>query len=470
MVKNSKIKNPKLAKKGKVSYNWAKKHMKIIDGITTRLAPTKPLRGATLGFCLQITKETAVLLMSAQKLGARIAACAANPLTTQDDIAAFLSLQNIAVYAWSNQTSKEFLWCAHQVLQKRPDIITDDGGLLSLLAHTHPKYSCNHTQNSSSNEDDEPINKDTCRLHILGATEETTTGVTKLQALLKGSMASNVAVASTIPTTSTATPTQMTPNTPPTTLPQKILYPIISVNDAKTKYLFDNRYGTGQSTIDGYLQSANLLLATKRVVVVGYGWVGKGVSKRFRNLGSKVIVTEVNPLRALEAHMDGFDVMPIKSAATIGDIFVTCTGMTNVISRQHLKSMKTGVIVGNVGHSDVEIDTKFLLKESKCVKETLRPHIKECTLYNKHGNDIRKNNTHTNKKIFLIADGRVVNLTAAQGHPPQVMDQSFSNQLLSILYILKNHKKLPKKVIPVPKSIDEQIAREALKVMNIKID
>jgi adenosylhomocysteinase len=220
--------------------------------------------------------------------------------------------------------------------------------------------------------------------------------------------------------------------------------------------MFDNRYGTGQSTIDGYLRAMNLMLASKRVVVLGYGWVGKGVSSRFHGMGAKVIVTEVDPLKALEAHMDGFDVMPMAKAALLGDIFITCTGMTSVIRKEHLLKMKDGAVVGNVGHFDVEVDANFLLKKSKSVKE-IRPHLDECILKN-------------GKKIYLIGKGRIANLVAAEGHPPEIMAQSFSNQLLSILYILKNHKKMKKKIITVPKEIDHQISVDALKAMNVQID
>jgi adenosylhomocysteinase len=220
--------------------------------------------------------------------------------------------------------------------------------------------------------------------------------------------------------------------------------------------MFDNKYGTGQSTIDGYLRAMNLLIASKRVVVAGYGWVGKGVAANFRGMNAKVIVTEVDPIRALEAHMDGFDVMPMSQAAKIGEIFITTTGMTSIIRKEHILTMKDGAVLGNVGHFDVEVDSKFLLKQSKSVRQ-VRPYLDECVLKN-------------GKKVYLIGEGRIANLTAAEGHPPEVMAQSFSNQLLSILYILKNHKKLPKKVVSVPKEIDRMVAIDALRAMNVKID
>jgi len=355
-----------------------------------------------LGFCLQITKETSVLLKGVKDLGANVAACCANPLTSQDDIAAFLASEGIHVYAWSGETKKEYDWCVEQVLNHKPNILTDDGGDLNTRAHHDKKFKS---------------------LKIFGATEETTTGVKRMNALEKNNL---------------------------------LCYPIIAVNDAYTKYLFDNRYGTGQSTVDGYLRAMNLLFASKRVVVVGYGWVGKGVAARCHGMGSKVIVTEVDPIKALEAHMDGFDVMPMNKAARIGDIFVTCTGMTGVIRKEHILEMKDGAILGNVGHFDVEIDSAFLLKKSKLVRE-VRPNLDECVLQN-------------GKKIYLIGKGRLGNLVAAEGHPPEVMAQSFSNQLLSILYILKNHKKLENKIMKVPQEIDTQVAVDALKAMNVKTD
>jgi adenosylhomocysteinase len=359
---------------------------------------SRPLQNTTLGICLQITKETAVLLMGLKQLGAKIVCCAGNPLTTQDDIAAFLDSQGIEIFAWSGQTKSEYEWCQTQVLQHKPDIITDDGGDLNIKAHK-------------------------TKLKILGATEETTTGVTRYQSMQRQG---------------------------------KLRYPIIAVNDAKTKMLFDNQYGTGQSTIDGLLQAMNLLFASKRVVVAGYGWLGRGVAKKCQGMGARCIITEANPIKALEAHMDGFDVMPMSQAAQLGDIFITCTGMRDIITKNHLLSMKSGAVVGNVGHFDVEIDAKFLLTKSKSVRQ-VRPNLDECVLPN-------------NKKIYLVSKGRVANLIASEGHPPEIMALSFSNQLYSILYILQNHKKMQNQIYPVPQEIDNQIAQNALDAMNIKID
>jgi len=398
----SKVKNPKLAKKGKLSYEWARSHMQILENTINRLKKSKPFKGITLGFCLHITKETSVLLIGVKELGATVVACGGNPLTTQDDIAAFLASQGIHMYGWAGQSAKEYDWCIQQVLNHKPQILTDDGSDLNIKAHFDKK------------------NKS---LKILGATEETTAGVNRIKSVERQG---------------------------------KLLYPVISVNDAQTKHMFDNRYGTGQSTIDGYLRAMNLMLASKRVVVVGYGWVGKGVATRFHGMGSKIIVTEVDPVKSLEAHMDAYEVMPMAKAAPMGDIFITCTGMIDVIRKEHLLKMKDGAIVGNVGHFDVEIDAQFLLKKSKSVRE-VRPNLDECVLKN-------------GKKVYLIGKGRIANLVAAEGHSAEVMAQSFSNQLLSILYILKNHKKMKNTVIPVPIEIDVQIAKDALKAMDVQID
>ena len=398
----SKVKNPKLAKNGKIAYEWARSHMQILDNTLNRLKKSKPLKGVTIGFCLHITKETSVLVMGAKELGANVAVCGGNPLTTQDNIAAFLASQGIHIYAWNNQTTKEYDWCIEQVLKHKPNLICDDGADMNVKVHFDKKYKT---------------------LNVLGSTEETTAGVTRVKAIEKQG---------------------------------KLRYPVIIVNDADTKHMFDNKYGTGQSTIDGYLRAMGLLFTSKKIVVVGYGWVGRGVAERARGMGGNVIVTEIDPVKALEAHMDGYQVMPISQAAKIGQIFITCTGMTSVIRKEHLLTMNDGAVVGNVGHFDVEIDTEFLLNKSKSVKE-VRPSLDECKLRN-------------GKKIYLIGKGRLANLVAAEGHPPEVMAQSFSNQILSLLYIYKNHKKIGPKSMVVPKEIDRQIAVDALKAMNVHID
>ena len=399
----SKVKtSPKLIKEGKLSYEWARLHMQILDNTINRYKKSKPLKGITLGFCLHITKETSVLLIGAKELGATVVCCGGNPLTTQDSVSAFLVSQGIHVYAWHGQSVKDYDWCIDQVLKHKPTILTDDGADMNIKAHFDKRFK---------------------NLKILGATEETTAGVTRIRAVENQG---------------------------------KLRYPVILVNEAYTKHLFDNRYGTGQSTVDGFLRAMNLLLASKRVVVVGYGWVGRGVASRCHGMGSKIIVTEIDPIKALEAHMDGFEVMPMSQATKIGDIFITCTGMTSVIRKEHILQMKDGAIMGNVGHFDVEIDSVFLLKKSKSVRE-VRPNLDECVLKN-------------GKRVYLIGKGRLANLVAAEGHPPEVMAQSFSNQILSVLYILKNHKKMENKIIDVPEAIDKQVAVDALQAMNVKID
>ncbi len=396
----SKIRDYALSDRGLLAHEWAKDHMQILTHSISRLAKSKPLMGITLGACLQITKETSVLLVGAKDLGAKVAVCSGNPLTTQDDVAAFLASKGIEVFAWSGQTKSEHVWCQDKVLSYKPDVIIDDGGDLNTKAHFDRKFRS---------------------LGIIGGTEETTTGINRYLAMqCKG----------------------------------KLRYPIIAVNNAKTKTLFDNKYGTGQSTIDGYLRAMNLLFASKRTVVCGYGYLGKGVAQKCTGMGSKVIVTEVDPTKALEAHMDGFHVMPMSQAAKVGDVFITCTGMTDVIQRKHLLSMKSGAVVGNVGHFNVEIDSKFLL--SQTVRQ-VRPNLDECVLPN-------------GKKIYLVSKGRVANLIASEGHPPEVMALSFSNQLHSILYILKNYRKMQNLIYDVPKQIDNQVAADALNSMGVKID
>ena len=311
----SQVKDPSLAEKGRMSHEWARDHMKILTNTIGRLKKSQPLRGIRLGVCLHITKETSVLIMGAKALGADVSACGANPLSTQDDIAAFLADSGIHIYAWAGQTPEEYDSCIEQMLGHKPQILTDDGSDCHSKVHASKEFSS---------------------WKILGGTEETTTGVIRLKALEKQ---------------------------------RKLKYPVIAVNDAYTKHMFDNRYGTGQSTIDGYFRSMNLLFAGKRVVVAGYGWVGRGVASRANGLGAKVYVTEIDPVRALEAHMDGYEVMPIGEAAKIGDIFITATGQTGVIRKEHILKMKDGAILGNVGHFDVEVDAKFLLNESRSTQE-----------------------------------------------------------------------------------------------------
>ncbi len=396
------VRDIRLAAQGRRSHEWAREHMVILNNTMGRLRRSRPLRGVTVGFCLHITKETSVLLLAARELGATVAACPGNPMSTQDDIAAFLAKSGVHVYAWAGQTQKEYDACIASVLSHRPSILVDDGADMNVMAHFDRRFS---------------------GLKVLGATEETTAGVSRIRAVERAG---------------------------------RLRYPVIVVNDAHTKHLFDNRHGTGQSTVDALLRSANLLVASKAVVVAGYGWVGRGVAARCRGLGARVIVTETDPVRALEAHMDGYEVMRMADAARRGEIFVTCTGQTGVITKGHIESMRDGAILANVGHFDVEIDTRFLLKKSHRVRE-VRPGMDECTI-------------RRGRRVYLMARGRLANLVAAEGHPPEVMAQSFSNQLLSIIHILKNHGKMERALHRVPESIDVQVARDALAAMGVRID
>jgi adenosylhomocysteinase len=394
-----KIADSTLADKGRRSYEWATSHMGIIEKIRAKNESSQLLTGFRLGFCLHITKETSVLAMAAKSLGADIAICSANPLSAQDDIAAFLYNMGLNVYAWRGETDSEYQQCIRNVLAFKPVIVTDDGGDLHSMAHQQKAKG------------------------IHGGTEETTSGVKRLVAIERAS---------------------------------RLIYPVIAVNNARTKYLFDNRHGTGQSTLDGILRATGILLAGKNLVVCGYGWVGKGVATRARGMGAIVTVTEVDPIKAIEAKMDGFEVMPMLDAAPAGDIFVTCTGQTCVIRKEHFLKMKDAAILANAGHFDVEIDIKSLYGISSCQPVQIDPNIER---YDVNG-----------RRLFLLSKGRVVNLVAAEGHPPEVMALSFANQLLSILYIAKNHDKMEVKVHGVPEQIDQDVGSYALDSMDIRID
>ena len=381
-----------------MSYRWAKAHMTILDKIKIRNESKKPLSGYKLGFCLHVTKETSVLVITAKMLGAEIAICSANPLSTQDDVAAFLSSQGIRIFAWRGQSERQYRTCIKSVLQFRPDILTDDGGDLHIAANKLR----------------------TTRFYA--GTEETTTGVKRLQLLQTR---------------------------------KRLRYPVVAVNNAYTKHLFDNRYGTGQSTIDGILRTTGLFLSGKQVIVCGYGWVGKGVSVRARGMGAIVTITEIDPIKALEAHMDGFNVKRLSDAANIGDIFITCTGSSRIIREEHITKMKDGAILANAGHFDVEIDTNYLYSQDN-FPVLVRPNV-DCFRFR-------------NKKLYLLSKGRVINLVGAEGHPPEVMALSFANQLLSILFLSKNYHSLENKVYNVPPEIDISVAHYAVEAANLKID
>jgi adenosylhomocysteinase len=394
------IADPSLSEKGELSYNWAYRHMSALTKIIATESQRKPLLGRRLGICLHVTKETAVLIKGLMELGAEVTLVAANPLSTQDDIAAYLTLQGANVYAWRGESAEEYNFCIGKMIESKPEIVIDDGGDAHAAIHMSRRPP-----------------------EVLGGTEETTTGVMRLKALEKE---------------------------------RRLRYPVIAVNNAYTKHLFDNRYGTGQSVIDGILRATSLLIAGKQFVVCGYGWVGKGIAKRARGFDAHVIVTEVDPLKALEAHMDGFNVKQIEDAAKIGDIFVTATGQTGVIRGEHIQAMKNGAILANGGHFDVEVDVQYLEK-NKTDKQRVRPYTDEYTLKN-------------GKRIYLIGEGRIANLVAAEGHPPEVMMMSLANQLLSAVYISKNHQNLGKKVHDVPADIDHAVARAALDASGIEID
>ncbi|RKY41596.1 MAG: adenosylhomocysteinase [Candidatus Makaraimicrobium thalassicum] len=397
------VKDRKLAGQGKLRIEWAARNMPVVGIIKEKFRKEKPLRGIRVAACLHVTTETANLMIALKAGGARVELCASNPLSTQDDVAAALVRDHgIPVFAVKGENNTTYYSHLNSILDNGPHVTMDDGADLVSTLHSKRK---------------ELIKT------IMGGTEETTTGVIRLRSLEN----------------------------------RKLLrFPIIAVNDAQTKYLFDNRYGTGQSTIDGILRATNHLFAGSTVVIAGYGWCGRGVAMRARGMGARVIVTEVDFFRSLEAIMDGFDVMPMKDAARTGDVFVTLTGNKNVIRAEHFSAMKDGAVVANSGHFNVEIDIPALKKMSGSVRE-----IRHCT---------REYTLDNGKKVILLGDGRLINLASAEGHPSMVMDMSFANQALSCEFIVKNHAKLEKKVYNVPEKIDARIAKLKLKSMGIRID
>jgi adenosylhomocysteinase len=396
-----KVKDQALASNGNLQVEWASQHMPVLTQIKERFGEGKSLKGISLGACLHVTKETGVLVDTFLAAGATVALCGSNPLSTQDDVAAALAKKGAYVFAWRGQTTAEYYWCVERVLDLAPTITLDDGADLVGTLHAKRKQFLPK---------------------IKGGTEETTTGVLRLRAMEKKGA---------------------------------LKYPIIAVNDAYTKYLFDNRYGTGQSTIDGIVRSTNVLLAGKNFVVAGYGWCGKGIAMRAQGMGANVIVTEVNPLRALEAAMNGFRVMPIAEAAKEGDIFVTATGDTSIIRREHMQRMKDGAIMANSGHFNVEVNQKDLTALST-KRRNIRPNLEEYTL--KDG-----------RKLYLLAEGRLVNLVAAEGHPSEVMDMSFADQALCVEYIANTDRMEPR-VYEVPAEIDANVAKLKLASMHMGID
>ncbi len=395
------VKDKSLAPQGKLQIEWAAAHMPVLSQIRKRFIKEKPFKGLTLAACLHVTKETAVLVETLIDGGAKVVLCGSNPLSTQDDVAAALADQGVHVFAWRGQNTKEYYDCIDKVLDFEPEITLDDGA--DLVGTLHSKRPAQLKK-------------------VKGGTEETTTGVVRLRAMENDG---------------------------------SLKYAIIAVNDAYTKYLFDNRYGTGQSTMDGILRATSVLIAGKNFVVGGYGWCSRGIAMRAQGMGANVIVTEIQPTRALEAAMNGLRVMPMTEAAAIGDIFVTATGDINVIRKEHMQKMKDGAIMCNSGHFNVEINIPDLESLTKA-KRTMRPNMEEYTL--KDG-----------RKLFLLAEGRLVNLAAAEGHPSEVMDMSFANQALCAESLVKEEKKQPK-VFTVPKEIDESVAELKLKSMGINID
>ena len=396
------VKDPNLAPQGRARIEWASREMPVLGMLFRRFSEEKPLEGVRIAGCLHITTETANLARVLKAGGAEIALCASNPMSTQDEVAAALVEEGISVFAIRGEDTRTYYEHIQSALDIRPHITLDDGADLQVTIHKSRRDLLSD---------------------IIGGTEETTTGVYRLRNMEREG---------------------------------ELAYPIIAVNEAQTKYLFDNRYGTGQSTIDGITRATNILWAGKKVVVCGYGWCGRGVANRARGLGARVIVVEVDPIRALEAVMDGFEVMHSLEAAEIGDIFITITGNVNVLDREHFVRMKDGAILANSGHFNVEINIKAL-EELAREKRQIRTHITEYLLEGE-------------KRLYLLTEGRLVNLAAAEGHPSSVMDMSFANQALSIAYLVKEGKNLAPKVYPVPPHIDEEVGRLKLLSMGIQID
>ncbi len=399
----SDVKGFELADLGKKRIEWANQSMKVLQIIRKEFIKNQPLKGIRVSACLHVTAETANLMIALRDGGADVALCASNPLSTQDDVAASLVRDyNIPVFAIKGEDNDSYYSHIMAAVDHKPQFTMDDGADLVSVLHT----------------------KRTAELaNVIGGTEETTTGVIRLRAMAKEGV---------------------------------LRYPIVAVNDADTKHLFDNRYGTGQSTIDGIIRATNFLLAGSKFVVAGYGWCGRGLASRARGAGAEVIVTEIDPTKALEAVMDGFRVMSMEEAAKIGDVFCTVTGNKNVLAKQHFANMKDGAIISNSGHFNVEIDIPSLEKLSSS-KRTTRDFVEEYTM--KDG-----------RRINLLGEGRLINLAAAEGHPASVMDMSFADQALSVDYVVKNHKSLDKRVYRVPDDLDKRVAKLKLESMGIKID
>jgi len=397
------VKDAKLAEQGVNRIEWAEREMPVLRQIKARFEREKPLKGKRIAACLHVTTETANLMLTLKAGGGEVALCASNPLSTQDDVAsALVHRHGIATFAIKGEDSDTYYNHINAAIDLKPEFTMDDGADFVTVLHTKRGDAISA---------------------VIAGTEETTTGVIRLRSMAREGA---------------------------------LHYPILAVNDAKTKHLFDNRYGTGQSTIDGILRATNKLLAGSTFVVLGYGWCGRGVASRARGLGAHVIVTEVDPLPALEAVMDGFQVLPAPEAVRRGDVFVTVTGNIHVLALDHFRAMKDGAIVANSGHFNVELDLDALRKESKGVR-TVRAFVEEYTL-------------PQGKRIFVLGEGRLINLAAAEGHPASVMDMSFANQALGIEYLLAHARELKPNVYPIPKALDEEIARLKLEALGVKID
>ena len=396
------VKDRSLAPQGKLRIEWASREMPVLQLLKERFTRNKPLKGARISGCLHITTETANLALTLKAGGADLALCASNPLSTQDDVAAAMLEYGIPVYAIRGEDSDTYYKHIRAALAQQPHMTIDDGADLVTALHK---------------------TKGAITADVIGGTEETTTGINRLRSMAKNG---------------------------------KLRYPIIAVNDAQTKHFFDNRYGTGQSTVDGITRATNILWAGKKVVVCGYGWCGRGIAMRARGMGAQVIVTEVNPVRALEAAMDGYQIMPLLKAAKIGDVFITITGGLGIIDKPHLQSMKDGAILANSGHFNVEINIPALEKLST-KKRMIRPFVQEYAMQD-------------GRRLYLLAEGRLINLAAAEGHPASVMDMSFANQALCAEHMFNLKKRMPPAVHPVPQEIDQEVGRLKLRSMGISID
>jgi len=397
------VKDLSLAEAGKRRIEWAGQSMPVLATIRKQFIKTQPLAGIRVAACLHVTTETANLMIALRDGGANITLCASNPLSTQDEVAASLVRDyNIPTFAIKGESNDSYYSHLNSALDSAPQFTMDDGADVVGLLHTKRKE---------------------LLANVIGGTEETTTGVIRLRAMAKDGV---------------------------------LAYPIIAVNDALTKHLFDNRYGTGQSTLDGIIRATNILLAGLNIVVAGYGWCGRGVAMRAKGMGANVIVTEIDPTKAIEAVMDGFRVMTMREAASIGDVFVTVTGNKSVIARDHFDRLKSGAILCNSGHFNVEIDLDALASVASSRKEA-RPFVEEFTM--KDG-----------RKLYVLGEGRLINLAAAEGHPASVMDMSFANQALSAEYMAKNHATMEKKVYSVPEELDKQVAKMKLESMGFSID